>query len=271
MLEATGLVFNYNGRKVLDSVDAEVEKGRVVSIVGPNGAGKTTLLKCIAGILKPGLGSVRVEGREILGIPRREVAKQLTYMPQSMLFRFPVTVFDTILSGRRPYFAWRPSQRDMERVEAVIEEMNLSGLAMRDMDQLSGGQAQKVWLARALVQDTQYLLLDEPNTGLDLRHQMELLEIIFGLAKGKGIGVMMAMHDLNLAARFSDIIVMLDQGRIFCKGPPTGVITPDRIRDVYGVESVVTRDNGYLHVHVLRCTAGEDETPDDRFSARRRR
>ncbi len=257
MLEARQIFFEYSGHKVLSGIEASVEKAEVVSIVGPNGVGKTTLLKCIAGILKPTRGYVRVEGKDIRDMARREIAKQLTYMPQSLPFRFPVTVFDTILSGRRPYFAWRPSRKDLERVERVIEEMGLSDLAMRDMDQLSGGQAQKVLLARALVQDTRYLLLDEPNTGLDLRHQLELLETVAILARGKGIGVIMAMHDLNLAARFSDRIMMLHQGRIFSTGAPAEVITADRIREVYGVESVVICNNGYLHVQVLRC-AGEE-------------
>ncbi|NOZ88201.1 MAG: ABC transporter ATP-binding protein [Deltaproteobacteria bacterium] len=258
MLEARGIFFEYNGNKVLAAVRASVEKGGVVSIVGPNGAGKTTLLKCISGILKPTLGTVHLDGRDALGMPRREIAKQLAYMPQSMFFRFPGTVFDTILSGRRPYFAWRPSLKDLEKVETIIEEMELSELSMRDMDQLSSGQVQKVLLARTMIQDTRYLLLDEPNSGLDLRHQMELLETVAALAKGKGIGVMMAMHDLNLAARFSDRIILLHHGKIFSAGVPAEIVTPAKIRDVYGVESIVTRDNGYLNVQVL-CCSGEQE------------
>ena len=256
MLEARGINFAYKGDKVLKDVHAEVERGEVVSVVGPNGAGKSTLLKCVAAIHKPQEGYVRVDGIDPFVLSRREVAKQLAYLPQSPLFRFPVSVFDTVLSGRRPYFSWRPSPDDMEKVEQIIEALGLSSLAARDMDQLSGGQRQKVLLARALVQETRYLLLDEPNTGLDLRHQLELLESVAALAKGKGIGVFMALHDLNLAARFSHRILMIHRGEIIAQGTPFEVITMERIREVYGVEAQVVHDNGHLNVYVLRC-AGE--------------
>jgi len=253
MLQAMNLVFDYNGARVLESVGASVEKGQVLSIVGPNGVGKTTLLKCIAGILRPARGSVLIEGRDTFRMPRKELAKHLGYVPQNMPVRFPMTVFDTVLAGRRPYLAWRPSRKDLERTAKIIEEMNLADLAMRDMDRLSGGQAQKVLLARALVQDTRYLLLDEPTSSLDLRHQLEMLEVITTLVKSKGIGAMMAMHDLNLAARFSDTIMMLHRGRMFCSGTPSEIMTPENIRQVYGVEADVRRENGHLHIQPLRC------------------
>ena len=255
MLEVTYLYFDYGNVQVLEDINAGVDKGRVLSVVGPNGAGKTTLLKCILRILNPTAGSVRIDDRETGRMSRRELARHLGYVPQNTSGRFSTTVFETVLSGRRPYIAWRPSRKDLERTAGVIEEMNLVDLAMRDMNRLSGGQAQKVLLARALAQDTPYLLLDEPTSSLDLRHQLEMLEIIVALVKDKRMGAVMAMHDLNLAARFSDTVLMLHQGRTFCSGNPLEVITSDNIREVYGVEAAVRRENGYLHIQPLRCAA----------------
>jgi len=262
MLRVMDLFFDYSGTRVLESIGADLEKGRVLSIVGPNGAGKTTLLKCIARILRPSGGTVLIEDRDIFSLSRRELAKRLGYVPQHIPARLPMTVFDTVLAGRRPHTAWRPSREDVERTAEIIEEMNLAELAMRDMDRLSGGQAQKVLLARALAQETSYLLLDEPTSSLDLRHQLEMLELIAALVKSRRIGVMMAMHDLNLAARFSDTIMMLHRGRIFCTGTPTETVTPANIDKVYGVEARVSLDSGHLHVQPLRCAgprpAGKD-------------
>lgn len=149
--------------------------------------------------------------------------------------------------------SWRPARKDLEKTAEVIEEMNLADLAMRYMDQISGGQAQKVFIARALAQETQYLLLDEPTSNLDLRHQLEMLEVINTLVKSKRMGAVMAMHDLNLAARFSDMIVMLHQGKMACSGNPCDVMTPENITQVYGVETVVRRENGYIFIQPLRC------------------
>jgi iron complex transport system ATP-binding protein len=184
---------------------------------------------------------------------RRELAKYLGYVPQNMLVKFPMTVFEMVLTGRKPYLTWRPSEQDLRITANILHEMGIEDLAMRDVEQLSGGQAQKVLLARALAQEPEYLLLDEPTSNLDLRHQLEVLNMITALVKRKGIGAMMAMHDLNLAARFSDTILMLKEGKIFSMGTPSEVITPKNIREVYGVEVVVRRDNGYPHIEALNC------------------
>lgn len=253
MLQVLDLVFNYNGSPILKGIGAGVPKGRMVTIVGPNGAGKTTLLKCIARILKPAGGTVLIENQDAGGMSRKELARRLGYVPQSMPLRFPMTVFETVLTGRSPHMAWRPSEKDLQRTAQIIKEMNLDDLAMREMDRLSGGQAQKVILARALAQEPDYLLLDEPTSSLDLHHQLEVLELVSGLVKTKGVGALMAMHDLNLAARFSHTILMMQKGGIFCQGTPLEVITPENIRAVYRVESVVRQDNGYPHVQPLRC------------------
>jgi iron complex transport system ATP-binding protein len=254
MLEVVDLSFDYNAATVFQNISIKVERSRVLSIVGPNGTGKTTFLKCLTGILKAKRGKVLIEGRHARRMTHKQLATYLGYVPQNIPVRFPANVFETILAGRRPHISWRPSNKDLDRTAEIIEEMNLTDLAMRDMARLSGGQAQKVLLARALAQDTPYLILDEPTSSLDLRHQLEILETISGLAKNKGLGVMMAMHDLNLAARFSDVIMMLHQGKIFCSGKPSAVITPENISQVYGVDAAVRQENGYLQIQPLRCT-----------------
>jgi iron complex transport system ATP-binding protein len=253
MLQIIDLFFNYGSSKILERIEASVEERRILGVVGPNGAGKTTLLKCIVRILKPAQGSILIEDRDTTRMPRRELARSLGYVPQNLPVKFPMTVFEMVLAGRKPYLSWRPSEKDLRITANILHEMEIEDLAMRDVEQLSGGQAQKVLLARALAQEPKYLLLDEPTSNLDLRHQLEVLGMIITLVKSKGIGAMMAMHDLNLAARFSDTILMLKEGKVFSMGTPSEVITPKNIREVYGVEVVVRRDNGYPHIQALHC------------------
>ncbi|MCK4468542.1 MAG: ABC transporter ATP-binding protein, partial [Desulfobacterales bacterium] len=153
-----------------------------------------------------------------------------------------------------PYIVWKPSKKDLEVVADVLRSMDLEDVALRDFDQLSGGQKQKVLLARAFAQETDYLLLDEPTSNLDLRHQMEVMEMISGMVKRKGMAAMLAMHDLNLASRFSDIIVMLNGGKIFCTGKPPQVMTVENIRLVYGVEATISESNDHPHIVPIKVS-----------------
>jgi iron complex transport system ATP-binding protein len=253
MLAVSGLSFNYNGRPILKGVTGEVSAGRLTAVAGPNGAGKTTLLKCVARILRPTGGRVTIGEHDAGDFSRKELSRRIGYVPQHMPLRFPMTVFETILAGRRPHMAWRPTDKDLLRTAHIIREMNLDDVAMQEMDRLSGGQAQKVMIARALAQEADYLLLDEPTSSLDLYHQLEVMELVTTLVKNNGMGALMAMHDLNLAARFADTILMMQDGSIICRGTPSEVITPVTIRTVYGVEAVVRHDNGYPNVQPLRC------------------
>lgn len=234
------LTFSYKSNKILDDLNISVDGSEIVSLVGPNGSGKTTLIKCIDRILKP-RGSILLEGREVQEMKQQEIARQIGYVPQSSATPLATTVFDTVLMGRRPHIGWRVSDFDLDKVSDTLERLNLQDLAMRDFGQLSGGQKQKVLIARALVQEPTVLLLDEPTSNLDMKHQLDVLETISSMVKEKGISAVMAIHDLNLAARFSDKLVMLKKGVVYAAGTPIDLLSEKNISDVYGVEAIVMR------------------------------
>lgn len=259
MLRVNGLFFSYKKTEVLADIGLELRKGEILAVVGPNGAGKTTLLRCIAGIAKPKTGSIRIDDRDIFGMKRTDLARRIGYVPQTAPSKFPVTVFETVLMGRRPYISWRPSANDLEVVAGLLRSMGLVDIALRYFDQLSGGQKQKVLLAKAFAQETDYLFLDEPTSNLDLRHQMEAMEMISTMAKEKGIAAILAMHDLNLTSRFADTILMLNNGRMFCIGEPNQVMTRENIRSVYGVETEINTSNGYPYILPIRPVNGSGQ------------
>lgn len=234
------LSFNYTSFPVLKDVDFAVDSGEVLSIVGPNGSGKSTLLKCINRILKTKQNTVLIDNKDASKINLKELAKIMGYVPQSSISTFPFTVFDVVLMGRKPYIHWSLSERDYEIVAKTLDFLGIGELAMRHFTELSGGEQQKVIIARALAQEPQLLLLDEPTSSLDIKHQLEILCILGDLAQSKHCSVIMAMHDLNLASRFSDRMLMLKQGCIFAVGTPDAVLTEENIEAVYGVKARVT-------------------------------
>lgn len=235
--------FGYTSVPILKDVCIELAESEVLGVVGPNGAGKSTLIRCIDRILKPQRGSILLDGRDINEMRLMELAKRMGYVPQSTSQIFPATVFDTVLMGRRPHLGWRSSEKDEEKVLDVLQMLNIENLAMRDINELSGGQQQKVFIARALVQEPDVLLLDEPTSNLDIRHQLEVMEIITSIVREKKISAIMAIHDLNLASRYADRIVMLNGGTIIDAGNPSSVLTPENIKQVYGVEAVVRNES----------------------------
>ncbi len=251
-LEIREVSFSYGSRPALDGVTMSVGEGEVVSIVGPNGSGKTTLIKCINRILKPKGGTVLAEGRDVRKIKLRGLARFLAYLPQSAAHVFPSTVFDTVLLGRRPYVNWGISPRDRAIVSQTLSLMGLEAMALRHFNELSGGEKQKVLLARALAQEPQVLLLDEPTSNLDLRHQFEVLDIVRSVVKEKRMSAIMAIHDLNLASRYADRVVMLNGGKILDAGDPVSVFTPENIAHVYGVEALVKNENGIPYIVPMR-------------------
>lgn len=249
------LTFSYRSNKILDDLNVVVNDAEVLSLVGPNGSGKTTLIKCIDRILKP-KGSILLEGREIESMSQQEIARQIGYVPQSSSTPLATTVFDTVLMGRRPHITWRVSDADIGKVADTLELLNLQDLSMRDFAQLSGGQKQKVLIARALAQEPAVLLLDEPTSNLDMHHQLEVMETVSSLVKEKKISAVMAIHDLNLASRFSDKLVMLKEGKVYAAGEPKALLSEANMSRVYGIEAMVLNALGRPYIVPLRSLSG---------------
>jgi iron complex transport system ATP-binding protein len=252
-LQVKDIVFAYGeASPILNNVCIEVAPSKVLSIVGPNGSGKSTLLRCIDKILKPQQGSILLDREEITKMRRMEIAKKMGYVQQSVSRGFPTTVFDTVLMGRRPHLGWRTGEEDEGRVWEVLKLMDLDELALKYFNELSGGQQQKVLIARALAQEADVLLLDEPTSNLDIKRQLEVMDIIKDLVKKEGITAIVAIHDLNLASRYSDRIIMMKRGKIVGAGDPVSVLTAESIASVYGVEAAVRRQSEAPYIVPLR-------------------
>lgn len=250
-LKINDVEFRYASTPIIEDICMDVAPSEIVTICGPNGVGKSTLIKCIDRILKPE-GSILLDGQEIKNMSMIEIARQIGYVSQSSSNVFPATVFDMVLMGRRPHAGWRSSEMDEDKVIEILKLMGMEDLALRDFNELSGGQQQKVIIARALAQESKVLLLDEPTSNLDIRHQLEAMEIIKNLAKEKEISVIMSVHDLNLASRYADKIIMMNKGRIFSAGAPSLVLTSENILSVYGVETVVKNESGKPYIVPIR-------------------
>ncbi|OPY47492.1 MAG: Cobalamin import ATP-binding protein BtuD [Methanosaeta sp. PtaU1.Bin028] len=255
-LQAKEIVFGYDSNPVLDSVSFEIAPSKLVTIVGPNGSGKSTLIKCINKIVSPQGGSILIDRREVAKMTRMEVARYLSYVPQSSVRIFPTNVFDTILMGRRPHIGWLGSERDEEKVWDVLQLLNIERLAMNNFSELSGGQQQKVLIARALVQEAEVMLLDEPTSNLDIWHQLDVMNIIRDVVKKKEITAIMALHDLNLASYYSDRIIMMKKGKIVAVGDPHSVITEENIASVYRVQAAVRKLSDRPMIMPLRQIRG---------------
>lgn len=242
-LSVQDLEFAYTSTPVLTGMCLEIPESSLVSVVGPNGSGKSTLLKCIDRILTPKQGRVAINGKDVFRLDRMELAKQMSYVPQSSVRVFPHSVFDVILMGRRPHLGWTSSGEDEERVWDVVELLGLEDIALAPFTDLSGGQQQKALIARALVQETDVMLLDEPTSNLDIWHQLDVMSIVAGLVAEREITALMAVHDLNMAARFSDQIIMMKDGVIHAVGKPWEVLTPEHIAEIYGVEAQIQQQD----------------------------
>lgn len=243
-LEVKGIHFSYGQRKTLSDVTFTAREGELTSIIGPNGSGKTTLLKCINKILRPHRGAIFLNGRDIAGMEFRELGQRLSYVPQGVTAPFPLTVFDMVLLGRRPYIRWNVSENDKEITSRILVLLGLEDLSFHYFNELSSGQKQKVVLAQALVQQPELLLLDEPTSNLDIKHQLEVLTFLSSLAKKEDISVIMIVHDLNLASRFSDKVILMREGRVHATGSAQEVIVPANVEEVYGVKAIYNVDSG---------------------------
>ena len=243
MLEVKSLSFAYRcGRQILEDVSFSVPGGACLAVLGNNGAGKSTLLSCLAGLLRPRTGRVLVDGEDLLGMDAgraaRTVALVSQFAPASRL-----TVYDMVLLGRKPYLKWDFTAADRALTEEALERLDLSELALRYADRLSGGEGQKVQLARALVQQPRLLLLDEPTSSLDLRSQYEVLGLVSQLCRERGLTAVAVLHDLNLALRFCHRFLLLHGGRVYAQGDAS-VVSAKAIREVYGMEAAVRELDG---------------------------
>jgi iron complex transport system ATP-binding protein len=240
-LLATDLVLSYDDRVVVDGVDVHLPAGEVTAVVGANACGKSTLLRGLARLLAPRSGAVLLDGHDVHRLPTREVARRLGLLPQSPIAPDGVTVGDLVARGRAPHQRWwqQWSGEDARAVDTALEATGTRDLADRPVDALSGGQRQRVWLAMALAQETELLLLDEPTTYLDLAHQVEVLELVAELNVARGRTVVMVLHDLNHAARYATHLLAMKDGRIVAAGPPAQVLTAELVEHVFGLRCVV--------------------------------
>lgn len=241
-LIASGIHFSYNGDPVLSNVSFSLDAGEVMCVLGINGAGKSTLLKCLNRILIPRQGDVLLKGESLLSMNRAKVARRVGYVPQ----RHPDTrlsVFEAVLMGRKPHMEWKTEADDYAVVEEIIEKIGLAPLAMRFVNGLSGGELQKVVIARALAQTPKILLLDEPTSSLDLKNQLEVMGLIREIVKDEGLSAIVAIHDLNIAVRFGDRFLMLKDHRVKAVAEREE-LSAEMIWDVYGVDVVLREIDG---------------------------
>nr|WP_285292341.1 ABC transporter ATP-binding protein [Aureimonas altamirensis] len=238
------LVAGYGEATVLDGLDLAVAPGQVTAIVGANACGKSTLLRAMSRLLRPRGGRVLLDGKDIHRTAPRALARKLGLLPQSPIAPEGITVLDLVGRGRNPHLGllsgW--SRRDEEAVTAALQATQTLELAERPVDELSGGQRQRVWIAMALAQETELLLLDEPTTFLDIRHQVEVLDLLLDLNRAGGITIVMVLHDLNLASRYCDTLIAMAGGRLHAIGPPDVVLTASMVHQVFGIDSSIVTD-----------------------------
>ena len=247
-LEIKNLTVSYGERTVLENISMEIFPGEVMALIGPNGAGKSTLVKSLSGVLRPRSGSARVKGQDVYRLSSEQRAKVLAVVPQARNLPEGYTVWQTVLIGRTPYLGWlgQPASKDIERTWWALRRTGTNEYAERQIGELSGGEQQRVLLARALAQETPVLLLDEPTAHLDLRYQSLILNLVRELAQEQQLAVLMVLHDLNLVALYADRVALLVDGKLRAVGTPVEVITPTRLAEAYDVplQVIPHPDNG---------------------------
>ncbi len=256
------LYFSWGENEVLKGVDLSIKSNEVVSILGVNGAGKSTLIKCLNTILKPKEGTIKIFSNvvgtidalvDVSSLDLVALSRVMSYVPQSVRTSFSMDVFDVVLLGRKPHIKWRISDDDRSKVSETLRSLNLEDFAFRKFDQISGGERQRVIIAKAVAQDPNLFLFDEPTSDLDLKNQIQVMKCIKKLIKDSETpkSALIAIHDINIAARYSDKILLLDNGSVRAFGPPKEVLTEENIADVFSVKSSVElTDEGYIRVLV---------------------
>ncbi len=251
ILDVSNVKFAYNGKEVLNEITFHLVRGEMIAVIGINGSGKTTLLKCLSGILTPTSGSVRFDGADTIRMDRQQRARRIGYVPQRYV-EADITVYDAVLLGRRPHMRWSVTDRDLQVAEDVIRSLHLESLALRPLSNLSGGELQKVIIGRALAQEPELLLLDEPTSNLDLKNQIEVMNMLNVISRERRLSTIVAMHDINTALRFADRLLMLKDGHVHSLIPRAD-ITENAIRQVLGVEAILGNVDGY-HVIIPTTT-----------------
>ena len=242
MIEIKNISYAYGKNEVLKDVSFEVQAGECVGILGNNGAGKSTLITCLNKIRTPKTGSVYMDNQDVHKLSRSQIARRISYVAQKNEVN-QTTVFDAVLLGRKPYIKWAVSQEDMDICEEVIDQIGMPDFKLRYVDELSGGELQKVMLARALAQQPRLMLLDEPTSNLDPKNQYEMLALVRKLAKEKSISVLIVMHDVSLALRYCDRFLFMKSGSVYDYGDES-IVTKETIGDVYGIQSTIAEVNG---------------------------
>jgi len=260
MLAVKNLSFKYKERPVLEDIDLEIRKGEVIGILGPNGCGKTTLLKLLNRNLHPQGGKVLLEGTDLEGISKRRIARHIAVVPQSNEIRFAFTVRDIVSMGRMPFLDrfQGESAEDMRIVDEAMERTNIKEFADRAINTMSGGERQRVIIARALAQRPEVILLDEPTLHLDINHQFEVLDLVHGLSRKEGLTVVIVSHDLPMVVKYCDRMVLIHDHRVHAIGPPEEVLTRENMRTVFNIEAVLTYDDvlGSNCVKILGSCSG---------------
>ncbi|MEU0314948.1 ABC transporter ATP-binding protein [Nocardioides sp. NPDC006273] len=243
-LEIEKLTLGYGDREVVHDLDLVIAPGEVTAIVGPNACGKSTLLRSMTRLLPPRTGRVLLDGKEVHATPAKQLARRMGLLPQSPIAPEGITVGELVGRGRHPHqrVMTRWSEADDRAVTAALRATDTVELIGRSVDELSGGQRQRVWIAMALAQETEVLLLDEPTTFLDISHQVEVLDLLTDLNRSAGTTIVMVLHDLNLAARYADNLIALHDGRLHSAGRPHEVLVPELVQDVFGMRSTVIQD-----------------------------
>ena len=255
-LKVAGIKFSYNHTPILDGVSFSLRPGKILGVLGVNGAGKSTLLKCLNRILRPSAGAVLLDEDDIQKMRRSEIARHFGYVPQKY-GEESLTVFDAVLLGRKPYIKWAASRRDLLVVEDVLKRLQLERLAQRPVNHLSGGEHQKVIIGRALAQEPEVLLLDEPTSNLDLKNQLRVMNIITKAVNDYSISAIVSLHDINLALRFVDHFLMLKGGVVHFLSPKE-MVTSAAIEEVYGVKVIIGQVNE--HKVIIPVDSGLERT-----------
>jgi iron complex transport system ATP-binding protein len=263
-----GLTVEVEAARLLDSVSVAAGRGELVGLIGPNGAGKTTLLKALSGLIRRHGGSVALDGRDMDAMSSKEIARVLAMVPQTAPYTFGFTSLEVVVMGRYPHMSRFQVEGESDRRIAfdAMAKTEVQDFAHRQVLTLSGGEKQRVMVARALAQEPKVLLLDEPTANLDIQYQMQVMQLVKGLTS-EGLTAVAAMHDLTLAARFCDRLVLLKKGRVLSEGTPWNVLTPENIEKAFSVKALVYTDpiTGTLAVRVLSQASARGEDTDKRL------